>query len=647
MKEESRQGKPHNSPMDLNEGFRIGDWQAIPRQGALRSLISDQSVSLRPKAMQVLLELASAGGDVVGREALRDKVWPETLASDESLSRCIADIRAALASAGSDQAYIETLPKRGYRIVADIEPLDEDAPVVIKAERRRRHAAVITIVLLLGAGLLLIPQYMDRGRSPGATSAQAPNTVTARSENSIAVLPFVNISADEEQAYFADGLTEELISLLSRIPGLRVAARTSSFSFKGSDLEIPEIASRLNVAHILEGSVRKDGDQIRITAQLIQAGNGFQLWSETYERRMDSIFALQDEIATDIAGKLQLELGTIRIEPSRTSNLAAYDSYLRGLAALRQRSEESIDFFQDAILRDPGFAPAWASLAIAFQSALGSASDKQDRAVEAARRALELDPDNVAALTAMASVFRQTRRWLESEKLFSRALAIDPGSAELLEDYTEFLNLVGRVDEALTYSSRGMDIDPRILPLVAAHAEALLGNRDVAGARQVALDTMNAEGERFNFWFVLLPLWLTPEDEALQALPPTSEFPGQASRIEEFLKMPRDEAISMLEPRLQPGTSTSATDVLPTEAARLLLLHFGEIDAVMEYDIATAADQFPSASREWLWTPLFDRYRTHPKFAELLAVIGLVDYWDQTTWPEACRREGSGGIECR
>jgi len=233
-------------------------------------------------------------------------------------------------------------------------------------------------ILVIALGYFAIDKFvLDPGRDAAeiATAVQVSREEAAKPaepaepDNSIAVLPFVNMSSDQEQEYFSDGLSEELLNLLAKIPELRVAARTSSFSFKGQNIEIPEIAARLKVAHVLEGSVRKSGNQLRITTQLIQADNGYHLWSETYDRQLDNIFQIQDEIASAVVYALKITL--LGEAPTvRETDPEAYQLFLEGQFIRRQISASTmpmaIDLFKKALEIDPDYAPAWAELAYAY-----------------------------------------------------------------------------------------------------------------------------------------------------------------------------------------------------------------------------------------------------------------------------------------
>ena len=508
--------------------------------------------------------------------------------------------------------------------------------------------------IIAAAAVLAVGFFLWTGRDNSEERpAQSSETVVDRS---VAILPFVNMSPDPTQEYFSDGITEEIINAVVKIPGLQVPARTSVFAFRDHRGDVREIGASLGVAHVLEGSVRSQGDQVRITAQLIKLNDGFHLWSETFDRKLENIFAVQEEIAVAIAEALIGELGaTIETVPNQTRNMAAYDTYLKGRAALRNREAEAVTLLEQATAADPNFAPAWAALAISYQSVL---ADYQ-RGMDTARKALALDGDNVDALNAMGSALRQHRRWLEAEEYFDRALAIDPNSAELLEDYAEFLSLVGRTEEALAITRRGMEIDSRLLPLVYAHVDALAANGYHSEARQLSQKIANERSleTRLIIELYLLPILLNPAEKPGQATPVTSsEYSDQAPSW--FVEMTElvarvvagsrdDRTINALKPYypmadVGPGGATYY-DVLP---ARTALVLAKELDYVIEQDIwwATQIDRFP---HEYNWTPLFAELRAHPRFSEYLEAAHIIAYWDATEWPEWCERSADGNVICR
>ncbi len=334
-------------------------------------------------------------------------------------------------------------------------------------------------VMVLALAYFAIDKFaLEPGRSAeeiasavqNAQRQPTPPIETAEPDNSIAVLPFVNMSSDQEQEYFSDGLSEELLNLLAKIPELRVAARTSSFSFKGKNLEIPEIASRLKVAHVLEGSVRKSGDQIRITAQLVRADNGYHLWSETYDRTLDNIFQIQDEIAVAVVDALKITL-LGEAPKARETDPKAYQLYLEGQYISRQISAptlpRAIELLKSAVEIDPNYAPAWAELAYAYMynSAIGDMSIEEGAALadKAIQRALETDPDYAWTyfVRGVKNVYNNFE-FKAGAGDYQRALQLDPGNAFLIGANGNVARVLGRLDDAISLLTRALALDPLI-----------------------------------------------------------------------------------------------------------------------------------------------------------------------------------------
>ena len=286
--------------------------------------------------------------------------------------------------------------------------------------------------------------------------------------NSIAVLPFVDMSQAKDEGYFSDGISEELLNLLSKIPQLKVAARTSSFSFKGKGIEIPEIARQLHVANVLEGSVRKSGDQLRITAQLIRAAEGYHLWSETYDRKMDDIFKIQDEIAGEVVKQLKVKL--LGAAPKvRTTDPKAYALYLQGKELGRQHTPETFAksdaLFRQAAEIDPLYAPAWDALAANFANkAYSGVMPREEgfaRSREADEKALAVDPDYAPAHSGLGWIaLYRDNDLVSAARHYQRALESDPTDLRVLGEVSWFLQIIGRLDEALVLNEALVRRDP-------------------------------------------------------------------------------------------------------------------------------------------------------------------------------------------
>ena len=366
------------------------------------------------------------------------------------------------------------LTPEGMKRTAEVTPADEAAS---KSDRR------VDRVILVGAIALIAVMAIERvwfaGRDGGAETlpqaSMAQTDVEQASDEipvparSIAVLAFEDLSPDGDQAYFAEGISEELLNLLARIDDFKVAARTSSFNFKGRQADIGEIGRALNVETVLEGSVRKAGDQVRVTAQLIEVGSGFHLWSQSYDRRLENIFTVQDEIANAIVQALRLELDIDAETASRTANVVAYDHYLRGRQLAREPSRagllRGIEQFEQAIALDPAFAAAYSGIAEAWiwlEDYGGvQATEAFPKAERAARRALALDPESAEALTAMAMV--QDRYYNDSQgaqALLERTLRISPNYVNAYNLYGDVLNDLGQFERMIEVHRAAVEVDP-------------------------------------------------------------------------------------------------------------------------------------------------------------------------------------------
>lgn len=329
----------------------------------------------------------------------------------------------------------------------------------------RKINILIIVLLVLAVGVVVLDRVIPETPSPDNAIVDE-SAITP--ERSIAVLPFVNLSDDPTNVYFSEGLSEELLNLLAAIPELRVTARTSSFSFRGKDLDIPAIGRSLNVANVLEGSVRKSGNRLRITVQLIDVDNGFHLWSETYDRDMDDIFAVQDEIAQAVVGALRVSmLG----EPprARQTDPEAFSAFLYALHFYQQRSrdgyDKAVDYSRRAIAVDPDYAPAWNLLGATYsnQAITGQRPYREanEQALAAVEKALEIDPNYALAYSARGWVAMQYERdYAASAEYFSQALALSPDNPIILSNAAVLANKLGRVEEAIELTRRSLALNP-------------------------------------------------------------------------------------------------------------------------------------------------------------------------------------------
>ena len=383
-------------------------------------------------------------------------------------------------------AWAYELTPEGIKRAEDVDP-----NLSVTHATGRKLDRLVIIVLLLAVGMLLFERFWVKPASEPAAitdqTAQAPPAVTpapaldsaskeeesalaTNDEPSVAVLPFVNMSSDPEQEYFSDGISEEILNVLTRIPNLKVAARTSSFQFKGRNLDIADIGKQLQVNHLLEGSVRKAGNTLRITAQLVKTDTGFHLWSETFDRSPEDVFAIQDEIAAAIATELRALLTGEISTTSTPIDMLAYELYLkgRGLVAHRREAElfEGIDALKAAIEIEPNYAPAIATLAKAYAvlpwfSVRIPAGQAREQARDWASKALEFDPENIEALAVLAIVYSETDlNFSDARKLLEKAIKLNPGNVAANNFLGDLYTRTGNLTKALNYESRAAELDP-------------------------------------------------------------------------------------------------------------------------------------------------------------------------------------------
>jgi adenylate cyclase len=432
----------------LESGFRLDQVTVEPTTGQVAGPGGREK--LDPKVMDVLVMLAQHAHSVVMREEMLTRLWPDSVVTDESLSRCVYELRRQLSLAGGDERYkamLETVPKRGYRLNAEVLPLVAEAIEVPARRPRWPLAAAVAVVVV--AAVAWFGLGMVSGR-----------------ENSVAVLPFDDLSSGQDQRHFSDGVSEEIIDRLNKSRDLRVIARKSSFSFRDQALSIPQIAAQLGVTHVLEGSVRTSGSQLRITARLVEAGSNSQLWSRTYDRRIGDLFAVQDEIAGEVASALN---ATLAGRAERAPVLAAHNLFLQGQLFYERRGpgdvERSVSYYRQALEVDPAYAKAWAALAGAYSLLAYEGRMPRAEALaaqgEAARKAVDLDPDLASGHARLAQYYWDTGDRANSYHIFDRAIELDPNDLLVLTFAAGIAMRNGDVDAAIRRYDQIVAREPR------------------------------------------------------------------------------------------------------------------------------------------------------------------------------------------
>jgi TolB-like protein/DNA-binding winged helix-turn-helix (wHTH) protein/Flp pilus assembly protein TadD len=635
------------------ENFRID----VQRHRLLRD---GEPVAIKPKALETLLVLVEQRGRVVTKEELMSRLWPDTAVEEANLTQNVFVARKALGEAPGEQRFIATVARHGYRFVADVSEVQTpDAPANVSAldsrgpstrtisgslgtdpstransgslrtggHRPRSWRSVVLIAITTLGALMATIALWDRRQTAGPT---API-------RSMAVLPFRNLSPDIEQNYFADGMTEAVITDLASISALRVVSHQSVRRYRDSALSMGEIARELGVDAVIEGSVGRTERRIRLTAQLIDARTDQHLWAASYDRELDDVLALQGELARAVAGTVRVlvsEPERSALATRRTVNPDAYDAYLRGRYFFAQRSEQalgrSIEHYRQAIDRDPTFAPAYAGLALAY-GPLGffgyiRAAEARSQLRAAAEKALELDPSLIDAEVALAAAtVLYDWDWIGAERAYTRVLERNPNQAQARLWYGFLLQHTGRVSEALVERERALAAEPLSLQFNTSVADTLtvLGRYDDAIARYRRTLELDPRFTGAHQGLGIALLRAGQNDEAIRALQETLQLVSDPRSVAVL-----GQAYGIV------GRSADAHDILEQLERRardrylspvyLAFVHagLGDRDAAFARLEEAFRDRSPMLTGAKV-DPLLEPLRGDPRFANLLRRMSL------------------------
>ena len=561
-------------------------------------------------------------------------------------------------------AWVFELTPEGIRLEKDIDRSASISAVTGRKLDRLIIAALAVAVVVLLYQLNTRPTTPPDRSIPAAAAgdvtkpaAAVGEAVIPGGEPSVAVLPFVNMSDDPANEYFSDGISEELLNVLVKVSGIKVASRTSSFSFKGKDVSIPEIAEQLKVDHVLEGSVRKSGNKVRVTAQLIDVASDRHLWSETYDRELADIFAIQDEISSHIVQALQIALGAgeqqAMTEAGKpTGNLEAYEYYLQARYFWQRRGEDNIrkaiGLFEQAIELDPSFARAWSGLAAARITLPTYAGTPWEESFAEARRAAEqalaLDDSQADAYAGLGDIMRSEGDWRGAERNYLAAIEHEPNNATGHLWYAEFLHVTGRIEDAARHNEIAYGLDP----LSPGANVNLAGIRLAQGRDQEAARLARAALELGHFWGAVqlgfVHLRRREFDEAIarfslddEAFAPTmTVFVTVAEALRARDAAPAIETLSSMSPE---------QEIWPTGMFIGLLLLGATEQAFALFDARFA--EIGGNDFMYLWGREAAPLRADPRFIGLVERLGLVEYWHESgSWPDLCRPDGDG-VTCR
>jgi TolB-like protein/DNA-binding winged helix-turn-helix (wHTH) protein/Flp pilus assembly protein TadD len=646
-------------PLRPTSVVRFGIYEVSLRSGEVRK--SGMRIRVQQQPMKLLEILLERPGEVVSREELRGRVWTNESFGDfdQALNIAIAKLRSALEDSAENPRFIETLPKRGYRFIADVLVVDADpnpkksaspagevprsqeekiraghetqgeglttVPVAPKRRPRPTRRVIFALTLVLSLSILAVWLFRSRGRAPTGI-------------RSLAVLPLDNLSGDASQGYFADGMTDELITDLSQISALRVISRTSVMVYKGARKPLPQIARELDVDAVVEGTVLRSGDRVRITAQLIDGSTDKHLWSQSYEGELRDTLALQNRVAGAIADQIRINLTPqeqAALKNVKVVNPEAYESYLKGRYFWNKRTADGLKvalaYFSQAIEEDPKYAQAYSGLADTYallgdwQYAVMTPKEAFPRAKAAAIKALELDSSLGEAHNSLAFILDGFDWDLDSGgKEFRRAIELNPGYATAHHWYAWHLSLLGRYDEAIAEMRKAENLDPLSLIINADLAELLVLAHSYDESIRQSRKTIEMDPNFALAHNQLAQAYLQKQiyDEAVAELQKAVQLSGRSPTCIANLARAyvasgkRSEAVQLLselKKRSSPGYSNAS------EIA-MIYASFGDMNQAMNWLEKGYEERFNPGV---LLRPGFDPLRSDSRFQNLVHRIGL------------------------
>ena len=650
--------------VQIGKKYLLGDYRLEPDKRLLSR--DGQPVHLTSKPFQVLLCLIEHRDRVVSRAELLDRFWDGKDVYDDTLRKCVGAIRKALDDHSENPRFIRTCYSEGYRYIGPVEEQTAHGePSIIEIERTRgvkivveeeeiqnalpeaeqvwavpspaktspltgqeRFRWAVALAVVLAVALTTIALILYRSRANRAQIQPPPI-------RSLAVLPLKNLTGDPAQEYFSDGVTESLITELAKINGLKVISRGSVFTFKDKEIDPRDVGQRLGVIAVLEGSVRKSGDAVRVEVRLVSAEDGRVLWvGDSYNLALRDILRVQDEIGCRVAAELKVKLcGEGEIQRRYTENVEAYKAYLKGRYFLNKRTPEGItkgtEYFQQAIAIDPNYALAYAGLADSYGTALWFMSLPPNQVMtkwkEEAARALELDDTLAEAHVAMASFYGNSWDLMNAVRESERAIELNPGNADVHHNYAYVLQAMGRSDEAIAEIKRAWELDPLNIVMNVDVGEVLLYARRYDEAIEALTHALEMDPNRGNAHYDLA-----------QAYEQKGMYPDAvAEYLQGFSISKNREKIAALreayaaagmrgfwQKRLEQYKERSKQGYVEPTGIAVMYARLGEKDQALEWLEKAYQERSPNLAGLKGWPPALDPLRSDPRFADLVRRVG-------------------------
>ena len=628
---------------DPAERLRFGVFEADVRTGELTK--HGKRLRLQEQPFQLLAMLLERPGELVTREELSGRLWPQTIVDfDHGLNKAIGKIREALGDSSEHPRFIETVARRGYRFLADVAVVRDGQPESVADDLATRDSGLLALAdadtspirsshawSLFGFGLAPV-------LAASLSWILYPQSQSSPVIRSLAVLPLKNLSGDPAQDYFAEGMTDELITRLAQISALRVISRTSVMTYKSARKSLPEIARELKVDAVIEGSVSRSGERVRITAQLIQVPADTHMWARSYDEDLQDTLALQSKVARDIAEQIQVTLNRqeqAALVKSKTVNPEAYEAYLKGRYFWNKRTgdglKKAIEYFSRSIETDPTYAEAYSGLADSYASAgdwkygVLSPQDAFPKARAAAAKALALDDSLSEAHASLAFAFDLYGwDWEAAEKEYKLAIKLKPGYATAHQWYSWHLIMMGRNSDGISELRKAQSLDPVSLIISADIADALCVAHLYDEAVQQSRKTLEMD-PNFAIGHYELGQALTQKhmyDEAIAEFQRAIELSGHSGAFDSNLGYAyavsgrKEEAIKIV------GSLEARHDQNPSAGADIALIYVGldNQDQAMSWLNKAFEARFKASI---LLRPAFDSLRSDARFQDLLRRVGL------------------------
>lgn len=635
----------------VKNDYRLGEWTVRPQRGCIER--GGETVHLKPKVMGVLNCLAAGGGDVVKRDDLFEAVWPGQVVSDATLTQCVVELRQAFGDSAKNPRFVETIPKVGFRLVPEVEAAQEDMPdepedpSTENAARPRSRSTVLLAVVLVALAVYFVWHM--------AGDEEQPDRLPGTEDTSLAVLPFTDVSPDQQQGWIADSLTEQLINRLSRLEALDVTGKTASFSIENGQADLKAVADELGVDFILEGSVFRVDEDIRINTRLVEVGTGEIWWSYEWRPRLDQFLDMQEIITEGVSHALSINLnvGELGLDPLGPSDVEAFWSVDRAqrLVAMDTREYwvEAVREIENAVERDPSYPQAWLWASFIYGMAGWKIGDIIHRdwtslSEHALDQALRLEPDSRNGLNLLIHLFVMKKQFGQAERIIDRVEPLESVThADLVFRVGVARNHVGRSREAMAALERAQLLDPddfAHFKRMLAWAYLLNGRTDEAlamydrawGNSDVARGNCSREG--------LQAALVTGDIHIIRKwLMRAQEFNERGVlRIYQAMETHLDDSLAALA-FLREAFENPYEDVADHMIAFWAAYHG-------DHELAQAA-VLREGQEWWLWYPLIAPIRNEPAVRQMMVELGLVDYWREYTWADFCEPVGESDFRCR